>query len=347
MPTSPDDGPDSISRVDRRTARGASVRGASPPTPPGTTGAGPSWPTTSQTCVSAGSCRCSSRPSSAAAERATPRPVPCWPSWPTAARPRPSHSRCTRTWWPPRSGVTGAACPRPCWRRSPTSSSCSSRPAPRTGSTRTARRPRPTAATACRAARRRPAAAPAGDVLVTSIRWDDAPDGPQVIHAAVPFAADGRECRTDVGHARDAGHRVRHRRARRRLRTRRGGGADPSGGRVAPRLEAWPRSTSPTTSGTTGPSPSRCSRPELAATLGTERFLREIRIAARLQHPHILPLLRFRRGRGPAVYYVMPFVEGESLRDRLAREGQLPLDEARADRRARSPRRWPTPTRTA
>jgi serine/threonine-protein kinase len=64
--------------------------------------------------------------------------------------------------------------------------------------------------------------------------------------------------------------------------------------------------------------------PELAASISTERFLREIETTARLQHPHILPL--FDSGRvGSTVFYVMPYVEGESLRARLRREGQLPL----------------------
>ncbi|MEP6574043.1 MAG: protein kinase, partial [Gemmatimonadota bacterium] len=79
-------------------------------------------------------------------------------------------------------------------------------------------------------------------------------------------------------------------------------------------------------------------RPELAAVLGADRFLREIRTTANLRHPHILPL--FDSGvaveetndpsaRGPAfLYYVMPLVEGESLRDRLNRQKQLPIDEA-------------------
>ena len=58
-------------------------------------------------------------------------------------------------------------------------------------------------------------------------------------------------------------------------------------------------------------------RPELAATLGAERFLREIQIAAQLQHPHILPLLDSGEA-GGLLYYVMPYVEGESLRERLA-----------------------------
>jgi serine/threonine-protein kinase len=88
-------------------------------------------------------------------------------------------------------------------------------------------------------------------------------------------------------------------------------------------------------------------RPELAAILGAERFLKEIETTANLQHPHILPLFESGKavGRvgGSAVgrsggsaerlaaeflFYVMPFVEGESLRDRLNREKQLPLDEA-------------------
>ncbi|MFL5548685.1 MAG: serine/threonine-protein kinase, partial [Gemmatimonadales bacterium] len=68
-------------------------------------------------------------------------------------------------------------------------------------------------------------------------------------------------------------------------------------------------------------------RPELAASLGTDRFLREIEVAARLQHPAILPLHDSGEVDG-YVYYIMPYVEGESLRDRLARQGQLPVDEA-------------------
>src|SRR5687768_8606400 len=60
-------------------------------------------------------------------------------------------------------------------------------------------------------------------------------------------------------------------------------------------------------------------RPELAAALGIERFLREITVTARLDHPHILPLLDSGSADG-ILYYVMPFVEGESLRDRLNRE---------------------------
>jgi serine/threonine-protein kinase len=67
--------------------------------------------------------------------------------------------------------------------------------------------------------------------------------------------------------------------------------------------------------------------PELAASIGGDRFLREIRVAAKLQHPHILPL--FDSGsRDGLLYYVMPFVEGESLRDKLNREKQLDIGEA-------------------
>jgi Tol biopolymer transport system component/tRNA A-37 threonylcarbamoyl transferase component Bud32 len=68
-------------------------------------------------------------------------------------------------------------------------------------------------------------------------------------------------------------------------------------------------------------------KPELAAVIGAERFLAEIRTTANLQHPHILPL--FDSGHADSfLYYVMPFVEGESLRDRLMREKQLPVAEA-------------------
>jgi serine/threonine-protein kinase len=68
-------------------------------------------------------------------------------------------------------------------------------------------------------------------------------------------------------------------------------------------------------------------RPELAAVIGAERFLAEIKLTANLQHPHILPLFDSGEADG-FLYYVMPFVEGESLRDRLTREKQLPVDEA-------------------
>ncbi len=68
-------------------------------------------------------------------------------------------------------------------------------------------------------------------------------------------------------------------------------------------------------------------RPELAAALGGERFLREITTTAQLNHPHILPLHDSGDADG-LLYYVMPYVEGESLRDRLNRERQLPIEEA-------------------
>src|SRR5881296_473167 len=68
-------------------------------------------------------------------------------------------------------------------------------------------------------------------------------------------------------------------------------------------------------------------KPELAAALGPERFLREIDTAARLNHPHILPLHDSGEAAG-FLFYVMPYVEGESLRDRLSREKQLPLGDA-------------------
>lgn len=66
---------------------------------------------------------------------------------------------------------------------------------------------------------------------------------------------------------------------------------------------------------------------DFSEALGEERFLREVRITARLSHPHILPLLDSGASDG-LLYYVMPFVEGESLRARLAREGQLPVADA-------------------
>jgi tetratricopeptide (TPR) repeat protein len=69
-------------------------------------------------------------------------------------------------------------------------------------------------------------------------------------------------------------------------------------------------------------------RPELAATLGAERFLREIATSAQLTHPHILPLYDSGEAAG-VLYFVMPRVEGESLRDRLAREHQLPIPDVR------------------
>jgi serine/threonine-protein kinase len=68
-------------------------------------------------------------------------------------------------------------------------------------------------------------------------------------------------------------------------------------------------------------------KPDLAHALGAERFLREIETTAALHHPHILPLYDSGES-GGFLYYVMPYVEGESLRDRLTREKQLPIDDA-------------------
>jgi serine/threonine protein kinase/Flp pilus assembly protein TadD len=67
--------------------------------------------------------------------------------------------------------------------------------------------------------------------------------------------------------------------------------------------------------------------PGLAESLGPERFLREIKVVARLNHPHILPLFDSGEVEG-FLYYVMPYIEGESLRERLERESQLPVEEA-------------------
>src|SRR5687768_17108400 len=68
-------------------------------------------------------------------------------------------------------------------------------------------------------------------------------------------------------------------------------------------------------------------RPDIGSAVGADRFLREIVIAARLSHPHVLPLHDSGMADG-LLYYVMPFVEGESLRGRLARTSTLPLPEA-------------------
>src|SRR5574342_628068 len=68
-------------------------------------------------------------------------------------------------------------------------------------------------------------------------------------------------------------------------------------------------------------------KPELAAVLGADRFVQEITTTASLQHPHILPLFDSGSADG-FLYYVMPFIEGETLRDKLTRETQLGVDEA-------------------
>ena len=65
----------------------------------------------------------------------------------------------------------------------------------------------------------------------------------------------------------------------------------------------------------------------MAARVNIERFRREIQLAAPLQHPHIVPLLAAGQV-GDLPYYTMPFVEGESLRAKLAREGELPIGDA-------------------
>src|SRR5262245_23083564 len=75
-------------------------------------------------------------------------------------------------------------------------------------------------------------------------------------------------------------------------------------------------------------------KPELAAVLGADRFVQEIKTTAQLQHPHILPLYdsgstAATQGPGTAfLYYVMPYIEGETLRQKLDREQQLGIDEA-------------------
>jgi serine/threonine-protein kinase len=68
-------------------------------------------------------------------------------------------------------------------------------------------------------------------------------------------------------------------------------------------------------------------KPELAAVLGAERFVHEIKTTAALQHPHILPLFDSGTVDG-FLFYVMPFIQGETLRDRLNRETHLGVDEA-------------------
>ncbi len=75
-------------------------------------------------------------------------------------------------------------------------------------------------------------------------------------------------------------------------------------------------------------------RPELAAVIGADRFLSEIKTTANLQHPHILPLFdsgeagKRESGEGTFLYYVMPYVQGETVRDRISREKQLPVADA-------------------
>ncbi len=83
-------------------------------------------------------------------------------------------------------------------------------------------------------------------------------------------------------------------------------------------------------------------RPDLAVALGSERFVREIAVAAQLHHPHILPLFDSGEADG-FLYYVMPYEEGQSLREKLAAEGELPRVRSSlvSDWRLARPRTWP------
>jgi TolB-like protein/Tfp pilus assembly protein PilF len=90
---------------------------------------------------------------------------------------------------------------------------------------------------------------------------------------------------------------------------------------------AWPRSSWPKTSSTSARSRSRYSCPNWPHSLGPDRFHREIEIAARLQHPHILTIHDSGETAGQ-LWFTMPYVEGESLRDRLRRERQLAVEDA-------------------
>src|SRR5216117_1307688 len=68
-------------------------------------------------------------------------------------------------------------------------------------------------------------------------------------------------------------------------------------------------------------------RPDLGAVVGVDRFLSEIQVTANLQHPNLLPLFDSGEANG-LLFYVMPYIKGESLRARISREKQLPVDEA-------------------
>ncbi len=112
-------------------------------------------------------------------------------------------------------------------------------------------------------------------------------------------------------------------------------------------------SSSPRRSGSVARWSSRCCRPRWAAGVNLDRFQREIQLAARLQHPHIVPLLTAGAS-GDLLYYVMPFINGESLRVKLAREGRAARarerpDPARGSRRAlvRPPQRRGPPRHQA
>ena len=90
---------------------------------------------------------------------------------------------------------------------------------------------------------------------------------------------------------------------------------------------AWRPSTWPTTTSTIGDVAIKVLHPDLAETLGRERFLREIQLAARLNHPNILPLYDSGEASG-CMYFVMPVMAGQTLRDRLSSGSPLPVDEA-------------------
>ena len=90
----------------------------------------------------------------------------------------------------------------------------------------------------------------------------------------------------------------------------------------------WRPSTWRRISGISAAWRSRCSPPSSATVVGVERFRREIEMAAELQHPHVLPVFDSGEADGQLSWYTMPYVEGESLRERLHREGRLPIPEA-------------------
>ena len=141
------------------------------------------------------------------------------------------------------------------------------------------------------------------------------------------------------GPTRDSRSWSRARRERGLVRRARGGARRPLHGRARARpRRAWPRSTSRSDLRHDRPVALKVLHPELAASLGPERFQREIQLAARLQHPHILTVLRLGRGRPGRLWFTMPFVEGESLRDRLRAREAAP-GRRRAPDRARGGRR--------